>query len=413
MNSGQPASYYEQLLASVAGISPPTALGAKPTEMESRIHEALRLTRLLESRKDFSFIRLGDMDLGMLLALQDGISDPFGALAVSAINGTQPRGSPGIGMRHAPRMAEAFKSADYVDFHQRLWPVGDLLPRLELERRAEQHCNPDAETSYLLLTWVETEFKQYCSRHKVGFAGAESRLLECLLQDQQFLSASRNYWNPEDERYFHQIRNDGRTLDADLDQIKEDLREFVAQTGIDTLFLSLGGAAKIIGVELSRECGIRTIDFGAMLRGLTFSGSDGHAAARATHSPFYYRVPFSVYMDALECAFQELPPEALLAKSHAQLIQELQPRVIGWTSTGEGHSLSEEQAQDFHESLEIYLRRYSGMFGRNVACRTERLNFLHYCGQRNLTAEGRRYYRMFRWKARFADALRFLRDWRK
>jgi cytidylate kinase len=48
--------------------------------------------------------------------------------------------------------------------------------------------------------------------------------------------------------------------------------------GVDTVFLSLGGAAKILCFELAKELDVRMFDFGAMLRALTFSGSPGNLA---------------------------------------------------------------------------------------------------------------------------------------
>lgn len=402
-------SYYERLLRSVADRRPAGSPLQDRSEAErtARAREASRLTHLLETHPCFSFVRLGDMDLGMLLARQDGEGDPFGANALASVNGTRRQGTPGISMRHADRLDRAFRDADYVDFHERLWPIGPLLPRLTLERRVDGHRNPSIETSYVLLTWLESEFPRYCHTHHVGFAGAESRLLELIVSDERLPADARAYWSDDGVRFFHQIRNDGRTIDHDLDAILDDLRGFVAETGIDTLFLSLGGGAKILAHELSRLCQIRVIDFGAMLRALTFSGSDGHAATRATHSPYYYRVPFGVHMDALETAFPSLTPEVLLAKAHAQLIQELQPQITGWTSTGEGHATSARQASDFQESYETYRRRYRRLFDENANCVRERQNFLHYCGERNLTGEGRRFFRMFQFKSRLRRYFRF------
>src|SRR5205823_6369748 len=109
---------------------------------------------------------------------------------------------------------------------------------------------------------------------------------------------SVQYWPERARIFYHQVRDDGRNLDANLDLVKEDLREFVREHRLDTLFLSLGGGAKILGYELSRELGICCFDFGAMIRTFTYSGCDGNRVARSPHSPFFFRIPCQTHMDA-------------------------------------------------------------------------------------------------------------------
>src|SRR5262249_9376370 len=143
--------------------------------------------------------------------------------------------------------------------------------------------NPTKETSLVFLTWTEKEFKQYCKDRRIGFAGAEARLLDLLSDTSEFKHVASSYWPEGAKIFYHQIRDDGRNLDVNLELVKEDLREFVKANDIDTLFLSLGGGAKILGYELSRELGICCFDFGAMLRALTYSGCDGNRFSRSTH----------------------------------------------------------------------------------------------------------------------------------
>ncbi len=390
--------YFESLIRAL-GPPPESPLGPKPqdgTELDARLREAQRLTGLLEAVPAFSFVRLGDMDLGLLLAAQDGVCEPektFGR--TDTTTGTSAQGCLGIGSAHARRLRQALESADYVDFHQRLWPVGLLLPQLKLARPAHLHGNSSAQTSYLLLTWLEREFKGYCERHRTGFCGAEAEVLNYLHDKEAFHEAATGVWPRSGHQFFHQPRDNGSNLDANLDVIKADLVQFIRETGIDTLFLSLGGAAKILCHELAAEEGIRCIDFGAMLRALCYLGSDGNRAARSTHSPFYHRLPFDLVMDAVEAAYPALPPEDLLAKAHAQLILELQKKEIGWTSASQEYDFGPENRRIFQQGHRAYVRRYRKLLDRNAATRLERKRFLHFCGKHRLTFEGRIFYSVF------------------
>jgi hypothetical protein len=228
---------------------------------------------------------------------------------------------------------------------------------------------------------------------------AEARLLELLAQTPKFKEAAADWWPDNTDIFYHQVRNDGRDLDANLDLVKEDLREFVQEHRLDTVFLSLGGGAKVLGYELSRELGICCFDFGAMIRAITYSGCDGNRAARSTHSPFLFRIPFATYMDALESAFPRLTPAELLAKAHGQLLLELMKKQIGWTSVSSEFDFNEENLSAFREALEEYRRRYRKLFRTSAATKVERAAFLHFCGTHRLTLEGRLFLIMFRLKA--------------
>ena len=154
------------------------------------------------------------------------------------------------------------------------------------------------------------------------------------------------------------MRDDGRKLDANLDLVKEDLRKFVKENQLDTLFLSLGGGAKILGYELSRELRICCFDFGAMTRALTYSGCDGNRFARSTHSPFLFRIPFETHMDALEKAFPNLAPAELLAKAHGQLLLEVMKKEVGWTFASWEFDFSRENVSAFRRAFKAYRKRY-------------------------------------------------------
>src|SRR5262249_28882466 len=146
--------------------------------------------------------------------------------------------------------------------------------------------NSCRETSYILPTWLQYEFKGFCRGRRILFCGAEASLLKVLLGKELFLAESERYLDASATTFFLQPRNDGKDLADNLDLIKEDLTEATCRLKIDTVFLSLGGAAKILCFELARDLGICAIDFGVGLRSLTYSGSDGNLAARSTHLVF-------------------------------------------------------------------------------------------------------------------------------
>lgn len=389
-------TYYQELLQS---CPPPqgSPFGKKQDGHEARRAQARLLTRLMRSERPFCFLRMGDMELAYLLAQQEQHLDRID-FRDGPMSGTQAFTNPGLSADHAERLRAAYEKADYVDFHEGNWPNEHLVSKLTLKRSPDAHRNPTKETSLVFLTWTESEFKQYCNGRRIGFAGAEARLLEIISKTSEFKRAAADYWSENAQFFYHQLRNDGRDLDANLDIIKQDLRQFVKAHEIDTLFLSLGGGAKILGYELSRELGICCFDFGAMMRALTYSGCDGNRMTRSPHSPFLFRIPFRVYMEALEKAMPGLAPAELLAKAHGQLLLELMKKEIGWTSVSWEFDFREENRTAFHDAFQEYLKRYRKLFRSSSATKMERAGFLHFCGTHKLTLEGELFLMAFRGK---------------
>ncbi|MBP9223631.1 MAG: hypothetical protein KBF76_07160 [Verrucomicrobiales bacterium] len=395
-------------LVNTYGPPPASALGSKPEsplELALRTEEAGRLTFLLLSRQSFSFVRVGDLDLALILASQFNTpdSDLFGFNSHSS--GTEATGCPGITSRWAERLKSAVENADYVDFNERLWPMRNLLSEIEFNRNPDLFRNPDELRSYILLTWVETEFHNFCKTSRIGFCGAEASILQRLCGKKEFKEAASNFWPVGFQPFFHQPRENGGNLDSNLELLKEDLRNFIRSEEIDTLFLSLGGAAKILCCELAKEENIRCIDFGGMLRALCYLGSDGNRLGRSTHSPFYYRLPFDTVMDAIERAFPEITPLELLAKAHAQVILELQRKTVGWTSTSSEFEFSDINLEFFSSAIKAYQRRYGYLFNMNPKCRIERKRFLLFCGKYHLTLRGKFTHLLFGAKATTASFL--------
>ena len=397
-------TFHEELLQS---CPPPSGsmFGKKEDGAGARVSQAKFLSELMRTTRPFCFLRLGDMELVYLLAEQykqlDGIEFGDGPMS-----GTQGYANPGLSAKHAERLRRAYENADYVDFHERNWPNQHLVPLLNLRRASASHSNPTPETSLLFLAWTETEFKNYCQNRKIGFAGAEARLLELLSQTAEFKGVAKDYWPDRAEVFYHQVRNDGRNLDLTLDLVKDDLRKFVITHKLDTLFLSLGGGAKILAYELSRELGICCFDFGAMIRAFTYSGCDGNRVARSPHSPFLFRIPFETHMDALEEAFPNLTSAELLAKAHGQLLLEVLKKQVGWTFASWEFDFSRENVSAFRRAFKEYRQRYGKLFNLSSAVRTERAGFLHFCGTHGLTLEGRLFLLLFRLKGFIRRCLR-------
>jgi len=389
-------TFYEELLQS---CPPPcgSAFGKKEDGCDARLAQAKLLSELMRTRRPFCFLRMGDMELTYLLAQQYKRLGEI-ELVVGPTSGTQAYGNAGVSAEHAGRLRRAYEEADYVDFHEQNWPNEHLVPRLLLDRAPDSYRNPSKETSLVFLIWTEKEFREYCQGRRIGFAGAEARLLELLSQTAEFKRAAADYWPEDAEIFYHQMQSDGRDLDANLDLVKEDLRQFVNKTRIDTLFLSLSAWAKILGYELSRELAICCFDFGSMLRVLTYSGCDGNRMARSTHSPFLFRIPFGIYMEMLEQAMPNLAPAELLAKAHGQLLLELMKKEIGWTSVSWEFDFSEQNLSAFRNAFQQYHKRYRKLFRSSSATKMERAGFLHFCGTHGLTSEGRLFLIAFRFK---------------
>jgi hypothetical protein len=392
----QGITFHQALLQSCPAPSG-SMFGEKAHGEAARRKEASFVSRLMATKRPFCFLRMGDMELVYLLAQQYERLDEI-EFGEGPMSGTQGYANPGLSAKHAERLRRAYKGADYVDFHEKNWPNEHLVARLALERASGSYRNPTKETSLLFLTWTETEFKNYCQNRKIGFAGAEARLLELLSKTAVFKDAAKDYWPDRAEVFYHQVRNDGRNLDLTLDLVKDDLRKFVITHTLDTLFLSLGGGAKILAYELSRELGICCFDFGAMIRAFTYSGCDGNRVARSPHSPFLFRIPFGVCMDVLEKAMPTLSPAEVLAKVHGQLLLEVLKKEVGWTFASCEFDFSRRNVSAFRKAFKEYRQRYGKLFNSSSATKTERAGFLHFCGTHGLTLEGRVFLLLFRLK---------------
>ena len=94
-----PQTYYESLFAGLPP-TPHSPLGHKPRDMEPCCREARRLSALMATQRPFCYLRMGDMDLAYLLAIQD---QRVGDLEYDdgPVNGTAAYCNPGLGAGHA------------------------------------------------------------------------------------------------------------------------------------------------------------------------------------------------------------------------------------------------------------------------------------------------------------------------
>jgi hypothetical protein len=382
-------------------------LKGKPEDASGeRKAEAARLTRLFEASrgKGYSFIRLGDFDVALLLAGEEGETNPFPS--ETQVSGTHGLGSPGLETHQVPRLRRALEEADYVDFHEVLWKSPALLDRLKLNRAPGLDRNPNALCSYILPAWLEHEFKDYCKGRTILFCGAEAPLLEEMIKQPGFERHSRGFWPKGAKIHFLRPREDGRNLSKNLDLIASDIAREVKLHGVDTVFLSLGGGAKILCHELAQSLHVTAIDFGAFLRSLTYSGSDGNRASRATHTVFLFWMPYDQIMDAMERAYRDFSDEEFLAKAHAQLLLEVQEKEVGWSHSAWEYDFSPLNRQRFTDGVAEYKRRYSRLFNKSPGTRRERAEFLHFCGVHRLTWEGILFLAKFNVKSKLARVLK-------
>lgn len=302
------------------------------------------------------------MELAFLIASQQGCAAKWQETAHSdqeMISSTMTLGNPGLKPEHASRLQRSYEGCSYLDFHDENRTVKQELPKWRCNRAPGRDRNPGPQASELFLDWLKYEFFKYVQGRRCLFAGAEAGILRALYSDPIYGRISTNYWPPTVEPVFLVTGKIGTRLDS----IKQDISKVIVSEQIDTAFISLGGGAKILCYELAEEHNIATFDFGSLMRGLTYSGSDGHSFVRATHYPYYFRVPFDIYMTALERAMPGLAAEKILAKAHAQLALELIRKEEGWTWPSEWVGddcldLGSENKRYFWKGYSIYSKNY-------------------------------------------------------
>ncbi len=331
---------------------------------EARRAEARRLTELLEANSSFSYLRLGDGEVQGLLAVMEGKAAPrYQYRDEQPVTIDQAYSVSGIPMRNVERLMSAYGACSYLDFCELRPAVAENLDRIGIVRQPNGYSNPDPGCSHVLFEWTYYELKDYLAQHTCLMAGAEAALLRELTNDPRYVSLAADFWPADAKVDFHQVRDNGRNYSENLDLIKQDLIDDIRSTGADTLMLCLASGAKILCQELCQELGIRAIDFGSMMRALSYSGSPGYQSNRSYHNPFFFRVPLDIYLPALERANPDMPVHTRVSKSHAQLaltVQYLRPLQWNPTDSCEGGALefSAENLRNFADDRSWYNRHY-------------------------------------------------------
>jgi hypothetical protein len=336
----------------------------KPDNRLARKEECKRITTLMKEQRPFSFLRLGDMELQLLIASQKGEVDQWydHVTRRERESSVHAFGHPGLKPAYVDRLRKAYENCSYLDYHQANPTIKTLLAEWKYARADQAHSNPAPNVSELFLEWAQHEFREYVDDRTCLFVGAEARLLENLLEDSCYRAASQKYWPGNLRAYFYETGDIG----DNLDQLKESIRRAILAHKVDTVFISLGGGAKILAYELATETGIAAFDFGSIMRGLTYSGSDGHKFMRASHYPFFFRVPFGIWIKAQKRTMPGLSRRQLLIKAHAQLALEVIRKEEGWSYPSEWISpdcidLSNENLRAFWSSYRAYKQEFASI----------------------------------------------------
>jgi hypothetical protein len=364
----------------------------KPNNQAARREECKRITDLMTRQRPFSFLRLGDMELQLLIASQKGEVDKWcdEITRRERESSVQAFGHPGLKPAYVNRLKEAYENCTYLDYQHANPTIKTLLSEWQHARAQEAHSNPEPNVSELFLEWTQHEFRDYVEGRPCLFVGAEARLLKNLLENPSYRAASRKYWPDKLVAHFYETGDIG----DDLDRLKDGIRKAILAHNIDTVFISLGGGAKILAYELARETGIAAFDFGSIMRGLTYSGSDGHKFMRASHYPFFFRVPFGTWMNALQDTVPSLSRRQLLIKAHAQLALEVIRKEEGWTYPSEWISpkcidLSGDNLRAFWNAYRVYKEEFASIGSEDVDAMNEVNEFSRWRKHQGIGVDGK------------------------
>lgn len=318
------------------------------------------LSDRLRSAPGCSFLRLGDGELRFLLEMQSGRwrDDRYDCYDRQP-HADEARGTLGLTSKDFPRLIQAYENCTVLDTYAEQPYNKEHLAQLDLNRIPGSTSIGSTARRSLLAQWICSDWKYFLTNRRVLFCGAEAAILRELLNDVTFPSIIAPLWPSDATCSFLPPLEEGRHLSRNLDRQKSALIDAVQQNSVEVILLSLGGTAKILAHEVARECGACAIDFGSMMRGLTYSGSDGQATWRASHNPFFHHVPLATYFPALLRAVPGKNDLWYLAKSHAQLLLDLQYKVIGETRPADAHdgcslSTREDELRAFETSYEYY-----------------------------------------------------------
>lgn len=293
-----------------------------------RVSVADNITRNMEATDGFSLIRLGDGEVYWALSAQEGKAPPKYRYFKDEATGVESATSTsGMETRHWPRFKAALEHATYLDLCNSIPFVNENMEKLNFTPDPDQLKNSSADSSNIIFFWVHRHFRKYLTRHRCLIVSSECSLLSCLLEDQVFRDISDDFFTPDNIGNLHlmQTLDDGRNYSENLDEIKGQIRSYVAENDIHTVFISLATGAKILCYELGVETGKRYMDFGSVVRAFTYSGAPGYQTNRSLHNPFFYRVPLQVFERALSHLHLPEEPAKYLSRIQTQIALDLQP----------------------------------------------------------------------------------------
>lgn len=305
-----------------------------PKDIRSQAIEHLH--QFLGRGGETSYLRMGDGELGYLMNSRD-----------VKLTGLDPC--------HYQRLVIAYQNCSYLDLCMNQDYNRQNFPRINLSIASQTYINNHPKTGNLIRDWTYYKLHDYLLGRRCLIVGAEAAILEKLYQDQDYRKLTQKFWLEENSVFFLQPRDQGNNLKESLDLIKLDILVLVLKYNIDTVFISLGGCAKILCYEIAQQLQVTTIDWGSILRGLAYSGSRGDSYT-SDYCPYFVRFPFQNYMQAVEKAHPELDQVSLLSIAQAQLKLELNRKVpkIGQVVL----DFCRENIQQFQKGLEIYRTNY-------------------------------------------------------
>ncbi len=371
--------------------------GAEPSSIELTsvmADQLARLSELLETRRAFSFLRMGDGELRFLLESQSSTRNdddyPYETrsnLTASVKGGCWMRSS------DYEKILRAYEEADYVDLHLHLAYNREQLPKLIWNRRTDGQESTGPEDSRVLPFWALFRLKDYLSRNRCLFCAGEAPLQQALLENTRYRALASHFWPQEMHVDFMRLPHDGRHLSCDFEMIEEALRVRLLDGGFDTLLLGASGLAKPLCVQLARDLSVRALDIGSLLRATTYSATSGVATWRANHNLFFLRVPLEIYMEATMKAYPELSPGEFLAKANAQLCLDLLGKRYGFSSRtfhAQAYELNAENLQVFQINFSYYRERLVPSLGKNdPAVRYQVRQLERWMDHQRLTWKGR------------------------
>lgn len=310
------------------------------------------LTRLFIERTGFSFLRLGDGELRMLLDHQNGTAPRFHFRSFA----DQMR----VNESDLGQLLRSYESCDFLDTYERFAFNRQFFPSLTFHPKQRQLRCLTPDTSQIIFEWTLEELQTLKQNKKVAIAGAEAPLLRELLLEESFRHVAQNIFGEENDVHFIKIPRNGIDYWKNIKSIKKYIKSEMKKTNSTVLLLSLSSAAKIICVQLAEEDGFVTVDFGAALRGLCGSITTGVSSAVSSHFPYFYDVPVEAYIRALDRAYPSLPAWDFIRKVNRQVLVPLLPRRPG--SSGrlrylpcEEFLTSEGEVERFKEDVSLVL----------------------------------------------------------